>query len=172
VTVLEANGEFDAGEVLASRAFAMREAGKTSLYRHEVRRAAVDALVEAVERIDGEAGAGRAARTSGPTVTGCARPVMRQDVRAIDWETDRTDTVLRKLLAAEGSPGVLDEIGGVEFHLFGGHRERSLRGRPVELIATRDDAICRGTVDGAVWITHLKRRTHTHAPSSMCASSC
>jgi putative two-component system hydrogenase maturation factor HypX/HoxX len=24
------------------------------------------------------------------------------------------------------------------------------------LIATRDDAICRGTVDGAVWITHLK----------------
>jgi putative two-component system hydrogenase maturation factor HypX/HoxX len=174
VTVLEANGEFDAGEVLASRAFAMREVGKTSLYRHEVRRAAVEALVEAVERIERIERVERVERVEridgrvdarpvwavagGPTVSGCARPLMRQDVRAIDWHSDCTDTVLRKLRAAEGSPGVLDEIDGVEFHLFGGHRERSLRGRPSELIATRDDAICRGTVDGAVWITHLKRR--------------
>ena len=43
-------------------------------------------------------------------------------------------------------------------HLFGAHRERSLRGRPGEIIAQRDGAICRATVDGAVWITHLKRR--------------
>ena len=33
-----------------------------------------------------------------------------------------------------------------------------LHGRPGELIAQRDGAICRGTVDGAVWITHLRRR--------------
>jgi putative two-component system protein, hydrogenase maturation factor HypX/HoxX len=158
VTVLEANGEFDAGEVLASRAFAMREGGKTSLYRHEVRRAAVEALVEAVGHIEGRRGVRPGtAGAGGPSVTGCARPLMRQEARAIDWDSDCTETVLRKLRAAEGSPGVLDETGGVEFHLFGGHRERTLRGRPGELIATRDDAICRGTVDGAVWITHLKR---------------
>jgi putative two-component system hydrogenase maturation factor HypX/HoxX len=161
VTVLEANGEYDAGEVLASRTFAMREAGKTSLYRHEVRRAAVEALVEAVSRIDGEAPPAAQTVPGGgpgdPAVTGRPRPLMRQDVRAIDWDSDGTEEVLRKLRAAEGSPGVLDEIGGVEFHLFGGHRERALLGRPGELIATRDDAICRGTVDGAVWITHLKR---------------
>ncbi len=29
----------------------MRRAGKSSLYRHEVRHAAIDALVEAIERI-------------------------------------------------------------------------------------------------------------------------
>jgi putative two-component system protein, hydrogenase maturation factor HypX/HoxX len=51
VTVLLANGGFDAGEVLAMRNFPMREAGKSSLYRDEVRRAAIGALLEAVERI-------------------------------------------------------------------------------------------------------------------------
>jgi putative two-component system hydrogenase maturation factor HypX/HoxX len=33
-----------------------------------------------------------------------------------------------------------------------------LRGRPGELVAQRNGAICRATVDGAVWITHLKRQ--------------
>ena len=66
--------------------------------------------------------------------------------------------VVRKIRAAEGHPGVLDAIAGVGFHLFGVHRERALRGRPGEIIAQRNGAICRGTVDGAVWITHLRRR--------------
>jgi putative two-component system protein, hydrogenase maturation factor HypX/HoxX len=33
-----------------------------------------------------------------------------------------------------------------------------LCGQAGEIIARRTDAICRATVDGAVWITHLKRR--------------
>ena len=33
-----------------------------------------------------------------------------------------------------------------------------LRGQAGEIIAQRTGAICRATVDGAVWITHLKRR--------------
>ena len=37
-----------------------------------------------------------------------------------------------------------------------------MRGRPGELIAQRDGAICRATIDGAVWITHLKRRDNTN----------
>jgi putative two-component system hydrogenase maturation factor HypX/HoxX len=157
VTVLEANGEFDAGCVWATREFPLRDVGKSSLYRHEVRRAAVEALSEAIGLI---AAGGRPSR--GPecraVLGGAARPLMGQDVRAIDWRSDGTQVVLRKLRAAEGHPGVLDEIHGVEFHLFGGHRERLLRGRPGAMIATRDGAICRATVDGAVWITHLKRR--------------
>jgi putative two-component system hydrogenase maturation factor HypX/HoxX len=158
VMVFEANGVFDAGEVLAARTFAVRETGKSSLYRHEVRHAAVDAVIEAVTRIEGE-DAGASALDSGRRpVTGRPRPLMTQDVRAIDWNFDRTSTVLRKIRAAEGHPGVLDEIDGIEFHLFGGHREGVLYGPPGELIATRDQAICRATVDGAVWITHLKRR--------------
>ena len=155
VTVLEADGEFDAGEVWASRTFPTRPAGKSSLYRHEVRRAAIAAIVEAVERI-GDAGA--APSEPGGHIAGRARPLMTQEVRAIDWSTDPTETVVRKLRAGEGHPGVLDTVQGTEFHLFGVHRERELRGAPGAVVAQRDGAICRATTDGAVWITHLKRR--------------
>jgi putative two-component system hydrogenase maturation factor HypX/HoxX len=36
------------------------------------------------------------------------------------------------------------------------HKEDKLRGKPKEILAKRDGAICLGTIDGAVWITHLK----------------
>ena len=156
VTVLLANGEFDAGDALAARGFRMRKAGKASLYRHEVRHAAIEALLDAVGQIvDHE---DRDERRGEPSPPGHARPLMSQSVRAVDWRTDGTDTVIRKIRAGEGHPGVLDVIDGCEFHLFGAHRERNLHGRPGDLIAQRDGAVCRATVDGAVWITHLRQR--------------
>jgi putative two-component system hydrogenase maturation factor HypX/HoxX len=158
VTVLQANGEPDAGRVWATREFAMRDVGKTSLYRHEVRHAAIEALVEAIERIlDGD----RVPLPERLPLTrahrGRARPLMTQRDRTIDWDADSTDTVVRKIRAGEGHPGVLDAIEGTAFHLFGAHPEPVLRGRPGEIIARRTGAICRATLDGAVWITHLKR---------------
>ena len=155
VTVLLANGEFDAGEVLATRNFTMREAGKSSLYRHEVRRAATEALLEAVTRILGGGDPDRPCAQLMPI--GRARPLMSQSDRAIDWHADTTDTVMRKISAGEGHPGVLDAIGGRSFQLFGVHRERTLRGHPGELLAQRNRAVCRATADGAVWITQLKQ---------------
>ena len=87
---------------------------------------------------------------------------MRQADRAIDWQRDDTATVLRKIRAADGAPGVRDELRGLPVALFDAHAEDALRqanaaAAPGVLIATRDGAICRATVDGAVWITHLKR---------------
>jgi putative two-component system protein, hydrogenase maturation factor HypX/HoxX len=158
VTVLEANGDVDAGDVWATRTFPTREVGKSSLYRHEVRRAAIDALLEAMGKIVDGGGAPRVSEPDDPAVTGRARVLMRQELRAIDWQSERADSVVRKIRAAEGQPGVLDAIEGTEFHLFGAHHERALRGRAGEIIAQRTGAICRATVDGAVWITHLKRR--------------
>jgi putative two-component system protein, hydrogenase maturation factor HypX/HoxX len=155
VTVLEANAEPDAGQVWATRSFFVRDAGKSSLYRHEVRRAATEAVREALDRLLGDT---RAVPASSPgVVSGRARPLMTQDVRAIDWRADRTQTVVRKLRAAEGHPGVRDTVQGIDCFLFGVHRESELGGRPGEIIAQRHGAICRATVDGAVWITHLKR---------------
>ena len=156
VTVLVANGEFDAGDSLATRSFPMRETGKASLYRHEVRHAAIDALVDAVGQILGRDG--RAERRIEPTPNGHARPVMTQSIREIDWRRDSTETVIRKIRAGEGYPGVLDVIGGRDFYLFGVHRERILKGRAGDLIAQRSGAVCRATVDGAVWITHMRQR--------------
>jgi putative two-component system protein, hydrogenase maturation factor HypX/HoxX len=157
VTVLEADGEFDAGAVWAERSFRTRATAKSSLYRHEVRRAAIEALVEAVTEIAaGRAAPKATAPADGPSA-GRPRPLMRQAARAIDWPSDPTATVLRRIRAGEGHPGVLDAIDGTPFHLFGVHPEGTLRGRPGEVVATRDRAICRATVDGAVWITHLRR---------------
>ncbi len=159
VTVLQANGEPDAGRVWATREFAMRDVGKSSLYRHEVRHAAIDALVEAIERILlGDSVPLPARRPFAMAPRGQARPLMTQSDRTINWKADSTGTVVRKIRAGEGHPGVLDAIDGTEFHLFGVHPEQVLRGRPGEIIARRTGAICRATVDGAVWITHLKRR--------------
>ena len=51
VTVLEANGEFDAGRCLGHPGVPDARVGKSSIYRHEVRRAAIEALMEAVREI-------------------------------------------------------------------------------------------------------------------------
>jgi putative two-component system protein, hydrogenase maturation factor HypX/HoxX len=158
LTVLEANAEVDGGDIWATRNFRTREVPKTSLYRHEVRRASVEAIVEAVAGVGDEQFAPRPLDYEDPAVTGRPRPLMKQEDRAIDWSSDGMGTVLRKLRAAEGHPGVLDTIEGVEFHLFGAHAEKALRGRAGEVLAQRHGAICLATVDGAVWVTHLKRR--------------
>jgi putative two-component system hydrogenase maturation factor HypX/HoxX len=86
---------------------------------------------------------------------------MRQPDRAIDWRGDDTATVLRKVRAADGVPGVRDEVLGLACHLYDAHAEGTLPvtrpgAVPGAVIAHRDGAICRATVDGAVWITHLK----------------
>jgi putative two-component system hydrogenase maturation factor HypX/HoxX len=161
VTVLEASGEMDAGDIWATRAFPMREAAKGSLYRNEVTEAAVDAVREAIERI-GRGEKPRPLDYGRPEVRGRPRLPMRQADRAIDWRHDDTASVLRKIRAADGMPGVRDEVLGVACHLFDAHEEGPLVPRfaavaPGTVVATRDGAILRRTVDGAVWITHLKR---------------
>jgi putative two-component system hydrogenase maturation factor HypX/HoxX len=143
----------------------MREAAKSSLYKHEVRHAAIDALVEAVTAVANGTPDGRPLDAADPDTVGEARPRMRQADRAIDWAADATATVVRRIRAAEGRPGVLDTIAGTEFHLFGVHREGALHGAPGEIVAQRHGAVCRATVDGAVWITHLERPGHFKLPA-------
>ncbi len=158
VTVLEATGEVDGGDIWATRRFRTRPVGKSSLYRHEVRRGAVDALVEAVDNVGANGYSPTPLDYADPSVTGRPLPALSQADRSIDWSSDPSATILRKIRAAEGNPGVLDRIGDVELHLFGAHPERTLRGLPGAIVAQRDGAICRATVDGAVWITHLRQR--------------
>jgi putative two-component system hydrogenase maturation factor HypX/HoxX len=100
--------------------------------------------------------------TEDPKIEGRLRPLMKQVDRRISWESDSTEMVLRKIHAADGFPGVLDKIGDLEYLMFGAHFEddlgRESRAAPGEIIATRHGAICRKTVDGAVWLSHLKRK--------------
>jgi putative two-component system hydrogenase maturation factor HypX/HoxX len=55
---------------------------------------------------------------------------------------------------------VLDELHGEPVYLYDAHPEDTLRGgEPGGVIARREGAILRASVDGAVWIGHLKRKS-------------
>ena len=111
VTVLEATGEVDGGDIWGTRNFRTRETGKSSIYRHEVRRAAIASLLDAMAALETRRQP-RRLDYADPTVVGRPRPLIRQPERAIDWTADSTETVVRRIRAAEGHPGVLDTIAG------------------------------------------------------------
>lgn len=156
VTVLQAVAEMDAGPIWATAPFPVRACGKSELYRTEVADAAVRAMLLAVERVESGDFTPEPLDYDRPDVWGRLRPYHAQDFRRIDWSADSTDTVLRKLRSGDSQPGVLDELFGRKYFLHGGHREDRLRGVPGTVIATRDGAICRATVDGAVWLPQLR----------------
>jgi putative two-component system hydrogenase maturation factor HypX/HoxX len=161
-TLIEANATFDGGDVWATRNFDLRPATKSSLYRDEVAEAAVAGVVEAIGRIEAGAVAGRPLSEAAPGGS-TWRPAIRLEERTIDWSSDPTATVLRKLRAASGQPGVPDLILGLAGRLHDPWPEDVLRGTPGAVIARRDEAICRATVDGAVWINAI---TPEAAPGS------
>jgi putative two-component system hydrogenase maturation factor HypX/HoxX len=158
VTLLQADAEMDAGDTWATEGFAMRDAAKSSLYRREVTEAATRCVLAAVERASDPAFSPRPLDPGDPAVLGRRRPLMRQPDRAIDWHADDTDTILAKIHAADGFPGVVDEVVGLPCRLFGGWHEpaATASGQPGEILATRDGAILRATRDGAIWISHLR----------------
>jgi len=160
VTVLQAEAEMDAGPVWASATFAMRPARKASIYRNEVTEAAVRAVIAAVDRKND-------ANFKAARVAGQAHALMRQADRAIDWQNESSATVLAKLNAADGFPGVADLLFGQPCHLFDAWPEASLKGEPGSLLGRRQTAICRATADGAVWIGHVKPAGGIKLPATL-----
>ncbi|MDZ7753779.1 MAG: hydrogenase maturation protein [Gammaproteobacteria bacterium] len=156
VTVLQATADMDAGPIWASAAFPMRPATKSSLYRNEVTAAAVAAVRLAVERFEGGGFTPLDQDDPGARLAGRSRPAMGQQERAIHWERDDTATVLRKIRAADGMPGVRDRVAGRLVYLHDVRAEGTLGGRPGELVARSGPAVCRATRDGAVWLGHLR----------------
>lgn len=155
VTVLQADGEFDAGPVWASRSFPTRRAAKSSLYRHEVTQGAVEAVLDAIAAI--EAGQPTPAPMRHDDCRIRVRGVSRQADRAIDWNSDTTDVVLRKIHSADGMPGLVDRLFGQDVRLFDAHEASGISGVPGTVVARCDGALARATVDGAVWIGHVRR---------------
>ena len=166
VTVLQAEAEMDAGPVWASASFPMRRGRKASLYRNEVTEAAARALLEAVAKFEAKATPTPLASASG---RGRLRPLMRQADRAIDWQRDSSETVLRKIDAADGFPGVADQLFGEPCHLFDAWPESKVSrgGTPGDIIARRETALLRATADGAVWLGHVKRRDAVKLPATV-----
>ncbi len=164
VTVLQAEAEMDAGPVWAAATFPLRGAKKASVYRNEVTEAAVLAVKQAVARVER---GGFAAQRPGGDAAGRLRPLMKQGDRRIDWSRESTAGVLARLNAADGFPGVADELFGQTCRLFDAWPEANLRGEPGRLLGRRETAILRATADGAVWIGHVKREGQFKLPATM-----
>ncbi|MDF1878955.1 hydrogenase [Sulfurimonas sp. SAG-AH-194-C20] len=148
LVVLRANSEYDGGNIYVEKSFNVRETYKASLYRKEIVQASLDALDTLLEKIE-----------NNDYILQELNPIhekFSQDKRAINWLKDRSEKIIEKIYLSDSHPGVLDKVLGVPCYLYGVHKEDKLKGKPKEIIAKRDGAICLGTVDGAVWISHLK----------------
>jgi putative two-component system hydrogenase maturation factor HypX/HoxX len=149
VVILKANEEFDGGEIYSEVRFKMRDASKASIYRTEVADASLKAMRELFIHLEDEN------FKPTPQLQAPMHKYLTQEDRAIEWETDTTKEIIRKVRFSDSYPGVLDEFFGIKCYMFGVWQEDRLRGKAKEVIAKRDGAICVGTVDGAIWISHL-----------------
>lgn len=157
VTLLQANENLDAGDIWASQNFTMKAVSKSYLYRHEVSDAAIKCLLEAIEKFESKNFIPEKLDYNYKDVKGKEHKPMKQGYRSINW-TESTATIAKKIRSADSQPGILDTIYGEEYYLYGVHEEDNFKGKPGEIIAKRNGAICRATGDGAVWISHLKMR--------------
>jgi len=148
VVILRANALYDGGDIYAQANFKVRATCKASLYRQEIVQASLLALDDFLETFSSSEPL--------PQLLNPMHKKFTQAERAIDWEKDTTEEIIEKIYLSDSHPGVLDEILGVTCYLYGAWREDKFRGKAKEILAKRDGAICLGTTDGAVWISHLK----------------
>lgn len=159
-TLLQANHDFDAGKVWATCEFPMRNTTKASTYRQEVNQSASKMIIHAVTHYSQHKKPPTTPWTQEVLAEkDCWRPLMKQSVRQIDWQNDCGKTIVSKINAADSFPGVLDEINGHAVYLFGAKFETidTNNAIPGSIIGQHDEAICRATKDGVVWIKQLKR---------------
>lgn len=152
VTVFQATDVLDGGPVFDSVHFPMRLAPKSSLYRHEVTEAASAAVRQTLLLLD----RGQCNPKPQPEHAVRVQPKLTAEYRRVHWDQDSTLSVLRKIHSGDSFPGTMGDLFGKTYRLLGVHPETNLRGVPGTVLATFQDAICVATVDGAVWISHLR----------------
>lgn len=165
VTLLQADAEMDAGDIWGTAEFPLRNASKTSLYKREVSAHAMRLIKQALVDATDSNFRAKPLNYRDPLVKGECRELMRQPDRAICWATDSTESIVRKLHAADTTPGVQDHWWGQTVNLYGAIREPILRGEPGTLLAVRYGAVCRATTDGAIWIRQMKVKDHPQCPA-------
>lgn len=160
---LKISKEFDAGDIYAQALFDIREAPKASIYRKEVTKAALKTLPELFENI--------LKKRSIPQKMEPIHRLITQKDRAIDWQKDSSEKIVKKINLSDSWPGVLDNIAGVDCYLFGAHIEEKLHiefeNAPIKsVIAKRNTAVCLKTVDGAIWVSHLMEPNRFKLPAT------
>ena len=161
VVILKANESFDGGDIYASVDFSMRNTTKASIYRNETRFASIKALEILLQNINNTNFQPIAQTNSSMHLQ------LSQKHRAINWQKDNTKEILKKINFSDSYPGVLDEILGLKCYLYGAWIEEKIKANnPKEILAKRDGAICISTIDGSIWISHLKEVGKFKLPST------
>ena len=151
VVILKANEVLDGGDIYAQSNFIMREeSSKASIYRNEVTQSTLKALEQFLQNYQN--------KDFIPTkqILNPIHKNLSQENRKINWQKDNTKQILKKINMSDSTPGVKDEILGVECYLFSAFIEDTLRGETKEILAKRDGAICIGTIDGAIWVSQIQ----------------
>ncbi|MDQ7045595.1 MAG: enoyl-CoA hydratase-related protein [Sulfurimonas sp.] len=158
LVILRANKDYDGGAIYAQIDFKVRDTYKASLYRQEITHNSIKALDVFFKNLQ-----------SDTQIAQLLNPIhekFTQAKRQIDWTKDSTSTIVQKIYLSDSFPGVLDEILGVTCYLYGAHKEDNLRGEVKEILGKRDGAICIATLDGALWISHLKELSGFKLPAT------
>lgn len=161
VVILKANEVLDGGDIYAQSNFIMREeSSKASIYRNEVTQATLKALKQFLQNYQN--------KDFIPTkqILNPIHKNLSQENRKINWQKDNTKQILKKINMSDSTPGVKDEILGVECYLFSAFIEDTLRGETKEILAKRDGAICIGTIDGAIWISQIQELDSFKLPAT------
>ncbi len=144
---LKANEIYDGGDVYASGEFILRDTTKASIYRIEEKNLALELLPTLLENIKNK-----------DSQKQVLNPIDERFNTTIDWEKDDTNTIVKKINTLDSFPGVKDEILDIECFLYGAHKEDKFKhNQSKKILAKRDGAICISTIDGAVWVSHLKQ---------------
>ena len=161
IVILKANEVLDGGDIYAQSNFIMREeSSKASIYRNEVTQSTLKALEQFLQNYQN--------KDFIPTkqILNPIHKNLSQENRKINWQKDNTKQILKKINMSDSTPGVKDEILGVECYLFSAFVEDTLRGETKEILAKRDGAICIGTIDGAIWISQIQELDSFKLPAT------
>lgn len=160
VTLLQADEEMDAGPIWQTCEFQMPQDTKSAIYRNDVTEATVKVIRRCFADLEKAGPKRKIAHDAKPLQA--IKPVVRQSDRAINWASDDTETVLRKIRSADGVPGLATTVCGRQLYLYDAHIAHGRHGSPGEVVATSGPAICIATRNGAIWVGHLRDTNAKH----------
>jgi putative two-component system hydrogenase maturation factor HypX/HoxX len=173
VTALQAVEEMDAGPIWGTRAIdlaptAMR---KSSLYNGPVADAAIELIHEVVAKAADPAFQPEPLDYRQPDVVGRLRPAMRLADREFSW-SDPTDTILRRIRAADGSPGARTTLCEMPVAVFDADKGPALPGDPGTIGLRQHDAVLVRTGDGGVWVGQVRTAGAVKLPATVALGHC
>jgi len=157
VTALQAVRELDDGPVWATRTFPVPAASrKSGLYNGPVADAAVALVRDVVAKAADPDFVPAPADEWSSAVRGRARASMRQVDRAFAW-SDPTADIVRRIRAADGSPGVRTTLCGQDVFVYDAlPGPNGPAGEPGTVTARQHGAVLVRTGDGTIWIGQVR----------------